>query len=260
MEDSVYDVFNHDQWWWSVGRRALVNKLWKRYGDLGNEPVVLDIGCGPGATLKELGKVGRSYGLDISGTALKYCRERGIDSVCMGEASNLPYHDELFDLVISVDVLEHVEDDVGAIREMCRVTKPGGVIIFTVPAFQFLWSRRDEQCHHLRRYRLGEVKKKTAEAGLQILKATYINLPLLVPLFLLIKGGHLLRRNPSMKMDYVVVPPPVNKVLGFVVRAEARWLSLADLPLGTSICCVALKPAVASPKVSLEPITAKTRA
>ncbi len=251
MEDSVYEVLNEDQWWWSVGRRALVNKLWNRYGGSDNEPLILDIGCGPGATLKELGNVGRSYGLDVSDTALKYCRERGIDSVCMAEASNVPYRDDLFDLVISVDVLEHVEDDVGAIREIYRVAKPGGLIIFTVPAFQFLWSRRDEQCHHMRRYRLGEVKKKAAQAGLQILRATYINLPLLVPLFLLIKGGHLLRRKPSRKMDYVMAPRPINKLLGFVVRAEARWLALADLPLGTSICCVARKPGVASPKASL---------
>lgn len=249
MDEVVYDVYNLDRWWWSVGRHALVAKLWKRYGNGdGEEPLILDIGCGVGSTIKELEKVGRVYGLDISDTALKYCRERGIDSVCLAQASDLPYRDDLFSLVISIDVLEHLEDDVGAIREMYRVAKPGGLIVFTVPAFQFLWSRRDEQSHHFRRYRLGEVKKKAADAGLKILKASYINLPLLVPLFLMVKVGHLLRRNPSIKMDYVLVPPPINKVLGWVVRAEARWLARLDLPVGTSICCVAVKPEAVSPK------------
>jgi SAM-dependent methyltransferase len=247
MDDIVYDVYNEDRWWWSVGRRALVDKVWKRYGSGdGEEPRILDIGCGAGSTIKELEKVGRGYGLDVSGTALKYCRERGIESVCLAGASDLPYVDNLFSLVISIDVLEHVENDVGAIREMSRVAKPGGLILFTVPAFQFLWSRRDEQCHHVRRYRLGEVKEKAAAAGLKILRATYINLPLLIPLFLLVKVGHLFRRNPSIKMDYVLVPPVINKVLGWVVRAEARWLSRLDLPVGTSICCVAVKHEAAS--------------
>lgn len=143
--------------------------------------------------------------------------------------------------MISVDVVEHLDDDVGAMREMYRVAKPGGVIIFTVPAFQFLWSRRDEQCHHVRRYRLSEVKEKAEAAGLKILRSTYINLPLLVPLFLMVKVAHILRRKPSIKIDYVLVPPPINKALGLVVRAEARWLAVLDLPVGTSIACVAVK-------------------
>jgi SAM-dependent methyltransferase len=242
VEDFVYDVLNEDRWWWSVGRRALAIKLWKRYGKGRREAMILDIGCGAGSTLKELGKKGRGYGMDVSPRAVGYCLERGIDSVCLGDASRLPYGDGLFDLITSIDVLEHVKDDVDAMREMRRVAKPGAVIIFTVPAFQFLWSRRDDQCHHVRRYSLAEVKEKTRAAGLQSLRSTYINLPLLVPLLLLVKVGHLLRRNPSRGMDYVLVPPLINRVLGWVVRAEARWLSRLDLPLGTSVACVAVKP------------------
>lgn len=242
MDEFVYDVFNEEQWWWSVGRRALVNKLWRKYRNGGQEPLVLDIGCGVGTTLKGLEKAGRGYGVDVAPNAVKYCLERGVDAVCVGDASRLPYQSERFDLVICIDVLEHVEDDLGALREMLRVTRPGGAMIFTVPAFQFLWSRRDEQCHHFRRYGLSEVKGKATEAGLRILRATYINLPLLVPLFLLVKVGHLIRRNPSLQMDYVLVPRPINTLLGLVVRAEARWLAALDLPMGTSIACVAVKP------------------
>jgi len=255
MEDFVYDVFNEERWWWSVGRRALIDKLWKRYGKRQRRDEakrVLDIGCGPGSTLKEMEKVGAGYGLDVSETALKYCHDRGLNTVALAGAAALPYRDELFDLVTSIDVLEHVEDDVDAIREMQRVTRPGGVIIFTVPAFNFLWSRRDEQCHHVRRYRLSEVKKKAAEAGLKPVRTTYINLPLLVPLFLLVKVGHLIRRDPSIKADYVLVPPLINRVLGWVVRAEARWLSRLDLPIGTSICCVAIKEGAPSSDISAD--------
>lgn len=246
MEDFVYDVLNEHRWWWNVGRRALVNKLWGRRGKTDEELKILDIGCGTGASIEELGKFGRAYGMDVSKTAVGYCYERNLSSVCLADAARLPYGDERFDLVVSVDVLEHVTDDVGALREIYRVAKPGATTIFTVPAFQLLWSRRDEQCHHMRRYRLAEVKERTRAAGLEIVRATYINLPLLVPLFLLVKVGHLLRRNPSLKMDYVLVPPLINRVLGWVVRAEARWLARFDLPVGTSIACVAVKPVSAS--------------
>ena len=262
MDEFVYDVFNDEKWWWSVGRRALVNKLWKKYGNGSREPLILDIGCGTGTTLEELQMAGNCYGVDISTNALKYCVQRGVDSVCVGDASRVPYRDERFDLVISVDVIEHVEDDVGAMQEMLRVTKPGGLIIFTVPAFQFLWSRRDEQCHHVRRYLLSEVKEKATRAGLQTLRSTYVNLPLLVPLFILGKVGDLLRpvkravfqrREPSSGIDYVRVPGPINKLLGLVMRAEARWLAALDQPLGTGITCVAVKPEAVHPQSEERP-------
>lgn len=241
MEEFIYDVLNLDNWWWSVGRRALVKSMVSRYANNSGDQTVLDIGCGTGATIKELEAQGTVMGMDISPSALGYCRDREIDTVCAADAANLPYRDERFDLVVSVDVLEHVDDDIGALREIRRVCKPGGVIIFTVPAFRFLWSRRDDLAHHVRRYRLPEVKEKTREAGLRIVRATYINLPLLIPLFLMVKVGYLLRRNPTTEMDYVLVPPPINKVLGWIVRGEACWLARADLPVGTSIACVATK-------------------
>lgn len=241
MEEFVYDVIAQDKWWWSVGRRALVNSLVNRYANGANGHTVLEIGCGTGATIKDLESRGLIVGMDISPLALNHCRDKGIDTVCAADATKLPYRDEQFDLVITVDVLEHLDDDVSALGEIRRVCKPGGIIIFTVPAFRFLWSRRDDQAHHLRRYRLGEVKKKVQQAGLRIMRATYINMPLFVPLFLMVKVGYLLRRNPSTTMDYVLVPPPINKVLSWVVRREADWLSRADLPIGTSIGCVAMR-------------------
>ena len=242
MEDYVYDVFDQEGWWWTVGRRALVTSLWSRYGKDKEPAAIVDIGCGAGTMVEELARFGVAYGLDVSNTALGYCHGRGLDSVTLGDASALPYQDERFDLVTSIDVLEHVDDDVSALRETYRVCRKGGMLIATVPAFNFLWSRRDDQLHHKRRYYLEQFRSRVSSAGFKVIRATYINFPLLVPLYLLVKVGHLLRRNPSLGMDYVLVPPVVNGVLGWVVRVEARWLSRFDLPVGTSICCVAVKP------------------
>ena len=241
MEEFVYDVIGLDNWWWEVGRRALVASLVNRYGNNGSTESILEIGCGSGATIKELEGRGLVVGMDISPLALGRCVEKGIDTVCAADGALLPYRDEQFDVVISIDVLEHIDDDVSALQEIKRVCKPGGVAIFTVPAFQFLWSRRDDTAHHLRRYTLREVKKKVRQAGFRIRRATYINLPLFLPLFLLVKVGYLLQRNPSRTMDYVLVPSPINKVLSWIVKREADWLAQSDLPIGSSIGCVATK-------------------
>jgi SAM-dependent methyltransferase len=243
MEDYVYDVFNQEEWWWTLGRRALVTCLWDRYGKNSVPTAILDIGCGPGTTLTELSRYGAVYGVDISKAAVQYCYERGLDSVALGDVCTLPYRDERFDLVTSIDVLEHVEDDVGALAETYRVCKRGGTLISTVPAFNFLWSRRDEQCHHKRRYSLEEFASKVSRAGFKVIRATYINMPFLLPLFLMIKMGQFSsKKAPSLKMDYALVPRPLNLIVTRVVQYEARLLSHANLPIGTSVACVAVKP------------------
>ena len=93
MEDFVYDVFNEERWWWSVGRRALIDKLWKRYGKRQRRDEakrVLDIGCGPGSTLKEMEKVGAGYGLDVSETAAMATTMRAMVQRSLGRTCRLP--------------------------------------------------------------------------------------------------------------------------------------------------------------------------
>jgi len=245
MEEFVYDVLNNDNWWWEVGRRSLVRNLLHRYAGNGRNPRrprILEIGCGAGAMLQDLEQFGSPVGLDIAEAAPQYWRERGLTSVSLADTTALPYRDEQFDIVIAIDVLEHVEDDVTAVNEMYRVCRPGGKLIATVPAFKFLWSRRDIQCHHVRRYTLDEFRAKLLHGGFRITKSTYINMPLFFPLLMMVKAGQLSsKRAPSIKMDYALVPPPINKLLSNVVEYEARLLRHISLPIGSSIACVGSK-------------------
>ena len=249
MEDFVYGVLNNDDWWWEVGRRALVKNLMRKYGANGvsrngARPRILEIGCGAGGMIEDLNHFGTPYGLDVAEAALPYWRERGLDSVGLGDIRALPYRDEQFDVVIAIDVLEHVDDDVSALAEMRRVCRTGGRLILTVPAFQLLWSRRDIQCHHKRRYRLEEMTHKLSHGGFRVIKSTYINMPLFFPLLLMVKAGQLSsKRAPSLRMDYALVPPTINKILSRVVEYEARLLRHASLPIGSSIACVGTKTA-----------------
>ena len=87
MEEFVYDVIGLDNWWWEVGRRALVASLVNRYGNNGSTESILEIGCGTGATIKELEGRGLVVGMDISPLALGRCVEKGIDTVCAADGA-----------------------------------------------------------------------------------------------------------------------------------------------------------------------------
>lgn len=245
MEEGIYHLYHkeEDRWWWSVGRRALVTKLWRRFSPMRLRPALLEVGCGTGGLLGELCGWADACGLDVSPEAVGYCRQRGLRGVCQGSLALLPYRDGSFDGVIAVDVLEHLDDDEGALREMFRVCRPGGLLIATVPAFQFLWSRRDEQLHHKRRYTRGEFQKRVAGAGFRVVRSTYLNPQLLLPLLLIVWAGRITGTGPNLKVDYALVPEPINRLMSGIVRLEAGLVTRVSFPVGTSIGCVALKDA-----------------
>ena len=103
----------------------------------------------PRAALRRFGDVS---GLDMGLAALRHARARGL-AVARGSAENLPVGDAQLDVVVALDVLEHLDDDRRALDEILRVLRPGGVLLATVPAYPFLWSSHDEALGHRRRYR-----------------------------------------------------------------------------------------------------------
>lgn len=244
MEKDIYGLYHReeDAWWWGVGRRTLIANLWERYRNGNGRPSLLEIGCGAGGLLKELTRVGTAYGLDVEAESMKYCRERGLERLCMGDAAALPYRDERFDGVVCVDVLEHLDDDAAALRDIHRVLKPGGRLLATVPAFDFLWSRRDELLHHKRRYRLGQIRRRVAAANFDVLKTSYINLPVFFPLWLMVRTGRLSpKESGSAGLDFALLPGPINRVLAGVSALESRLVKHVNLPIGSSIVCVGAK-------------------
>jgi SAM-dependent methyltransferase len=245
MEKDIYGLYHKEEgsWWWGVGRRTLVGSLLRRYGGGNGRPHLLEIGCGAGGLLKELAQTTVAYGMDVEAESMKYCQERGLERLCLGDAAALPYRSERFDAVVCVDVLEHLDDDRAALADIYRVLKPGGRLLATVPAFQWLWSRRDVQLHHKRRYRLAELRERVAEAGFRVLKISYINLTVFFPLWLMVKTGRLsAKEDAKVNVDFALLPGPVNRVLAGVAALESRVTSRVNLPVGSSIVCVAARP------------------
>jgi 2-polyprenyl-3-methyl-5-hydroxy-6-metoxy-1,4-benzoquinol methylase len=144
-----------DSHWWFVAKRHFLRDALRACGidhAAARDKLAVDVGCGTGAVLAALAEYGfTAQGVDMSSEAQKFSQERGL-SVSVGFAHALPIPDASVDVVTALDVLEHIEDAHAAVREIYRVLKPGGALIATVPAHQWLWSTHDEALHHKRRY------------------------------------------------------------------------------------------------------------
>ena len=240
MEHTYPILFEVEQsHWWHVGRRKIiarfVEEICARVKD--RKARILDVGCGTGANLLLLSKYGDAEGVDISDDALKFCRERGLQKVKNGSAEQLPYDDASFDLVTALDVVEHLDDDLAGLKEMRRVLKPGGRALVFVPTFMFLWGLQDDVSNHRRRYRLSELKRAMAEAGLEVERASYVNITFFLPILLIRQLMKLTGLKAESENNINV--PALNGLLGSLFAAEGIALRYLNFPFGVSGICVA---------------------
>ncbi|MCL5075741.1 MAG: class I SAM-dependent methyltransferase [Chloroflexi bacterium] len=178
-----------------MGLRRRVRTI-LRYLDLKDDDTVLDCGCGEGFYLEIISRLYncRLYGLDLDRKLLARARERlgersGV-TLLQGDATRLPFPDESFAKVIASELLEHVPDDLQAIREIRRVLKTGGIVAITVPNhnYPFFWDPLNKTrealglghfskekgllggiwAMHLRLYYPAEIQRLVQEAALSV--------------------------------------------------------------------------------------------
>jgi SAM-dependent methyltransferase len=242
MEKGVYEVEAQVErtHWWFRGRRRILAGLIDRLA-LPTGARVLDVGCGTGANGPVLAGASRfAVGIDaspvplgISGTA-----ERGHAARIRGDATRLPFRDGGFDLVAALDVLEHLIDDRGALREMHRVLRPGGALVVFVPALELLWGLQDEVSHHLRRYGRGELTSLITDAGFSVTRTSFFNSLLFAPI-LAARLAMRVRPPRALRSENEVGGPVANAVLGAAFGLEAPILRMTNLPVGVSLLCIA---------------------
>lgn len=240
MEKQLHRLFYEieDTHWWSVGMRQIQLDFVRRYLIVKN-PKILDIGCGTGATLKELSKIGRTLGIDSSKEALSFCRRRGLRNIRLGKATRLPFKDGSFDCMTAFDVIEHIKDHLKTLREIARVLKTGGIAVFTVPAFMFLWDDHDQMNRHYRRYTIKGFTRELDSEKLKIKYISYFNF-FLFPMVLAIKFiNRFLGRNRVFNNQMTV--GPLNSILLIIFLLEKRLLPFFRFPFGVSILCVVEK-------------------
>jgi len=242
-------LLEEDKHWWFASRTKAIFAVLAPVVK-GAEGLVLDVGSGAGNMFHHLSRYGPVVGVDNNPKPLLVALKRGY-VVPLGRAEALPFPSETFRLIALLDVIEHCDDDLQVLRECYRVCVPGGFIIITAPAFQWLWSYNDELNRHRRRYNAGSLKALLEKAGFRSLRITYNNFfifPLAVPLILIRErlGLHPDLASPHFDEDaYQVemepVPPILNTILTSVGELEAWLIRRMNLPFGTSIIALARK-------------------
>src|SRR5579872_4424495 len=206
-----------DSYWWFVARHRLVEALLRsRYGPPGaqQEPLyILDVGCGTGAMSARVAGWGRVVSDDYSPLALQFSRRRGLEHLVGADAMRLPFASGRFDVIVCMDVLEHLSNDCAALAEFNRVLKPGGRLFATVPAYPHLWSEHDIALMHYRRYFRRELRERAVAAGLTIEKLSH-TMTMLYPVVAMQRRLNASRPPhdpPQAAMP--LVPGPVNGAL-----------------------------------------------
>ncbi len=237
-----------DHWWVRGRRRVFVELLRAHLGDA--QPLrVLQIGSGDGAYLPELSEIAATVvHTDADPRALKRSAVRGFDRGVRATDRSLPFGDGSFDLVCVVDTLDSAADEHGALREILRVLRPGGIVFASLPAYPWLLARREREAGARRRYTLSRVRHLFGRAGFKLERSTHAN----ALLFPLIAGAKLALRLAEIleipvapireRRTPVPWPWPFNAILYGALSSELLVSTRFDLPFGHSIAAIARRP------------------
>jgi SAM-dependent methyltransferase len=237
----VHQEFQNTHWWFTARREIVLHLLRRdvRRGTLTPPLRVVDVGCGAGGMVPHVREFGYAIGVDASPEIVDYAQASGIDV----RVGRLPWEvrragEDPFDVVLLLDVLEHIDDDDAALRGIHAVLRPGGTLLITVPACQFLWSKHDVVNEHRRRYSRRLLAQRLTGAGFQIDKISYFNTMMFPPIAAVRLAGRLLpEREPSPDMAHV--NEPFNRLFHSLFAMERHFLSAFSLPIGVSLIAVA---------------------
>lgn len=239
FEKKYHDVeTNH--WWFKSRRKYLIDLL----KNAPKDSKILDIGCSSGVFLKDLENIGfdsnNLFGIDISEKAILNSKKNGLTNTFVMDAQNITL-DERFDIIVASDCLEHLENDIKALNNWKNLLKSNGKLYVFVPAFMSLWSYHDEINMHFRRYTKNELRTKIENENFEIIKASYWNFFLFVPVYVFRKISSLFNKNKSGESDIQIGNLIINKLLLKLIIFENKLLKYINFPFGVSTFCIAKK-------------------
>lgn len=231
-----------DTYWWHVGRKSIVRQQLKQSLPAGKNLQILNVGCGTGGGIDVLKQFGTVYNIDVSKEAVRLAQAAGHENVELYDGENIPFAKKKFDMIVALDVLEHIKDDSGALQNWNDYLQDDGQLLLTVPAYQWLWSTHDDALHHQRRYTASHLHRLVSVNNYRVKKRSYaiaFSFPLIVG-FRLLQG---LTQNSRDKAasSYVMLPKPVNSFFTQLLKLEGRILKYTSLPFGTSVLLIAQK-------------------
>lgn len=239
MDRRVYDrMAEHDSThWWYRARRDILADYITRYAGLPKDASILEIGCGTGHNLPMLARFGTVDAIEIDPAARAVASARLGRPVGEAPLPALPGVPRAhYDMIAVLDVVEHIADDVAALRAMAACLKPGGRILITVPAHPWMWSAHDEVNHHHRRYTKATLAKAIEAAGLRTRRMRWFN-SLLFPLAAAARvAGRVTGRDDS---DDSPPAAPLNAAFERIFRLERHLVGRVPMTPGVSIVTLA---------------------
>jgi SAM-dependent methyltransferase len=232
---------------WFRGFRRFVTPLLETATRGVSAARLLDCGCGTGANLEMLGRFGEAYGFDLTAVGLRLGREAGRTRLALATVTAVPFPTDAFDVVTSFDVLYALEGEAerAAVSEMYRVARPGGYLIVNVAAMASLRGDHSVLGREVQRYSRASLRRILTDVGFEIVRLTHTNASLFVPMFVVrtLQRWRGLKSEAEARDDITVPPAPINALLTGVLHVESWWLRVFDNPFGSSLLCLARKPA-----------------
>lgn len=240
MDSQMYQQMMEveDKHWWFVARRAIIEQVIRKL-NLPADAKIFEAGCGTGGNLAMLSRHGRVSAMELNETARTFASELQLGEIQPGLLpDDIPFPDKNFDLIVLLDVLEHVEEDTASLQALFAKLKPSGWLLITVPAYPWLWSQHDDLLHHKRRYLLHHLQQIVGNAGYNVHFVSYFNFVL----FPLIAGVRLVQGLFNKGGNEQSMPPKlVNKILTLLFGLERHLIGSLSLPFGVSLLLLAQK-------------------
>lgn len=227
---AAYSQLYREHWWWRVREQILLGKVHDVLAG-SRDARILDIGCGAGLFFDTLAAFGHVEGIESDPMAVAQSgRWRG--RIHLGELATFR-SDGGYDLILMLDVLEHTQQPELLLRQSVGLLVPGGAMVITVPAFDWLWTSHDDLNHHMKRYTAAEMARLVRAAGLDILEQRYLFQSLILPKLYV-------RAIEALSASSAAIPriPPRLLNLGLAAWFRCEHAIAGWLPFGTSVMVI----------------------
>jgi SAM-dependent methyltransferase len=218
-------------YWWYSARAELLRTVFEPHLPTGQR--MLDVGSADGPSVSWTDGIVERTPVDIDPEGLP---DGGVCASIMA----LPFQDRAFGGISAFDVIEHVDDDGAAVRELLRVLAPGGVLLVTVPAYQWAWSPFDVEAGHFRRYTRRRIVRLLRREGVLVTRATYA-FAATFPLFVLDRLSARLGLRKGEDPSASRLPAWAERSLLRLASLDRRVLERHELPFGSSVLVVGYK-------------------
>jgi 2-polyprenyl-3-methyl-5-hydroxy-6-metoxy-1,4-benzoquinol methylase len=235
---AIYPDLYRNHWWWRVRERMLVETI---RGLTPQPPIkILDVGCGAGLFFDALQQFGDVTGIESDRGSVNGDNRWAHRIVC-GELDESYSPPAPFDLILALDVLEHVPDATTLLRHAARVLNQRGRILVTVPAFQWLWTSHDDLNHHVKRYTAAQLRSTLEASGLVVHDVRYLFQSLIVPKLAV-------KLSETVAARRAKLPHIPGRLVSSALQTWfwTEFKLLPPLPFGTSVLAVAALPPAAN--------------